>query len=199
MINEENSVENEDVLEERADESPPEDDPVLPLIDSALLEESSNKIVNDIIKTDNVDELKNLTKMFNINQAKKNAVRVVKLNSLLDMVNDQAIERITKRPYEVTNKELLDYMQVVSTQVEKSQKIIDRIDEAPMIQFNQQNNSINVNVGNDALGRDSKERVIEAVTNLLKLAKLPQSRVDATIEEPLNVDISKDGKESKND
>jgi hypothetical protein len=166
---------------------PPKDD-LLPVeIDTLALEESSINLVQSIVDADNVDELKNLTKLFEINQAKKNALRVIKLNNLLDKVNDQAIERFEKRPYEISNKELLDYMKVVGDEIQRSQESIAKIDESPTIQINQQNNSINVNVGENKIDRDSKERVIDAVTQLLKAVRSPIK------EEPVVIDITDKG------
>ena len=142
-------------------------DELLPAeIDEMPLAEATNKLVTDIIKSDNVNELKELTKMFALNQAKKNALRIVKLNNLLDLVNDQAISRIEKRPDEISNKELLDYMNVVSTQIEKSQKSMTLVEETPLVQLHQQNNSVTVNLNSDSeekMNRDSKEKVIDAV------------------------------------
>jgi hypothetical protein len=164
-------------------------DDLLPAeIDTLPLEESSKELVRNIIKADDIDELKGLAKMFEINQAKKNALRVIKLNNLLDQVYDQAIERFEKRPYEISNKELLDYMGVVGDEIERSQETIGKIDTSTTIQINQQNNSINVNVGEDAIDRDSKERVIEAVTQLLKSVGSPKK------EEPVVIDITNEGK-----
>jgi hypothetical protein len=166
-------------------EKPATKDELLPAeIDTIALEESSISLVQNIINTDNVDELKTLTKMFEINQAKKNALRVIKLNNLLDKVNDQAIERFEKRPYEISNKELLDYMKVVGDEIERSQDMISKIDNSPAIQINQQNNSINVNVGGEKIDRDSKERVIDAVTQLLKAVRSPVQ------EEPVVIDLT---------
>lgn len=160
-------------------------DELLPAeINSLTLEQSSNQLVKEIVETDSVDELKNLAKLFEINQAKKNALRIVKLNNLLDKVNDQAIERFEKRPYEISNKELLDYMKVVQEQIQNSQETLSKIDQTPAIQINQQNNSINVNVGENAIDRDSKERVIDAVTQLLKAVRSPIQQ------EPVTIDVT---------
>jgi hypothetical protein len=178
-------------LPDKTKEKPATKDELLPAeIDTIALEESSISLVQNIINTDNVDELKTLTKMFEINQAKKNALRVIKLNNLLDKVNDQAIERFEKRPYEISNKELLDYMKVVGDEIERSQDMISKIDNSPAIQINQQNNSINVNVGGEKIDRDSKERVIDAVTQLLKAVRSPVQ------EEPVVIDLTnkKEGK-----
>jgi hypothetical protein len=172
-------------LPDKDKEKPATKDELLPAeIDTIALEESSISLVQNIINTDNVDELKTLTKMFEINQAKKNALRVIKLNNLLDKVNDQAIERFEKRPYEISNKELLDYMKVVGDEIERSQDMISKIDNSPAIQINQQNNSINVNVGGEKIDRDSKERVIDAVTQLLKAVRSPVQ------EEPVVIDLT---------
>jgi hypothetical protein len=172
-------------LPDKDKEKPATKDELLPdEIDTIALEESSISLVQNIINTDNVDELKTLTKMFEINQAKKNALRVIKLNNLLDKVNDQAIERFEKRPYEISNKELLDYMKVVGDEIERSQDMISKIDNSPAIQINQQNNSINVNVGGEKIDRDSKERVIDAVTQLLKAVRSPVQ------EEPVVIDLT---------
>lgn len=177
----------EQVTEELEDELLPAE------IDEMPLAEETTKIVTEIIKSENVNELKELTKMFTLNQAKKNALRIVKLNNLLDMVNDQAISRIEKRPDEISNKELLDYMNVVSTQIEKSQKSMTLVDETPLVQLHQQNNSVTVNVNSDSdekLNRDSKEKVIDAVRELLKMVKSPeQLQSSANIEKPLVVNI----------
>jgi len=178
------------------DSGPPKEvevpkDELLPSeIDTVSLEESSTSLVRSIIKANDIDELKDLAKMFEINQAKKNAVRVIKLNNLLDKVNDQAIERFEKRPYEISNKELLDYMKVVGDEIERSQQTLQKIDTSPMIQINQQNNSINVNVGDESIDRDSKERVIDAVTQLLKAVRSPVK------EEPVVIDLTNEGKEN---
>jgi hypothetical protein len=172
-------------LSDQTKEKPTAKDELLPAaIDTIALEESSISLVQDIINTDNVDDLKNLTKLFEINQAKKNALRVIKLNNLLDKVNDQAIERFEKRPYEISNKELLDYMKVVGDEIERSQQSLEKIDNSPTIQINQQNNSINVNVGENAIDRDSKERVIDAINQLLKAVRSPVK------EEPVVIDLT---------
>ena len=130
------------------------------------LDNTEKEIVNKIIEADNKDELKHQFDLFNMNQSKKNALRVIKLNGLLGKIEDQAIERFEKRPDQISNKELLDYMQVVSTQIEKSQNYISNIQDKPMITVNNQKNELNVSIGPE-LDRDSKSNVINAVTSLL--------------------------------
>lgn len=132
------------------------------------LEESSSSLVPDIIKASNRDDLQAQIEKFNLTQSKKNALRIMKLNSLLDQVEDQAIKRFTEKPDMVSNKDLLDYMQVVAGQIERSQKYLDQLEEKPAIRINNQKNEVNLNIQSDALSSDSKEKVIAAVKALLK-------------------------------
>lgn len=162
MLEEENKQEVKTIEEdEELNESIDESMALLPL------DEQEEKIVNNIVKAPTQKELQEQFDLFNINQSKKNALRIIKLNSLLDKVEDQAIERFEKRPDQVSNKELLDYMQVVATQIDRSQKMIDTLKDKPMIKVNNQKNEVNINIGTE-LNRDSKERVMDAIQILLK-------------------------------
>lgn len=133
--------------------------------------EPAPDLVSQIIKAPDTRSLQQCLDIFNLNQSKKNALRVLKLNALLDAVEDQAIERFQKRPDQVSNKDLLEYMQVVSNQIEKSQNAAEQLGTKPAIQINQQKNEVNVHIGGPNLDRDSKDRVIEAVQALLQQAK----------------------------
>ena len=94
-------------------------------------------------------------------------MRIVKLSNLLNKVEDQAIERFERRPDQVSNKELLEYMNVVSNQIDRAQKSIDAVKDAPAITINNQKNELNINVG-PQLDRDSKEKVMDVISLLLK-------------------------------
>ena len=93
-------------------------------------------------------------------------VRVNKLSDLLDTITDQALVRFTSRPDEISNKELFDGLKVVQDLIERGQKQVSGAGETPLIQFNQQNNEVNVG-GAASLSRDSRERVKAAVLGLL--------------------------------
>ena len=130
-------------------------------------------LINDIIEAPSKEALERQLEIFNITQSKKNALRVIKLNNLLDKVEDQAIKRFEKRPDQVSNKELLDYMRVVAEQIDRSQKNIELLDSKPFIKVaNQTNNQLNINVG-PQLDRASKERVVDAITNLISQLENP--------------------------
>ena len=146
----------------------------LPTIqDPVCLDEKS--IIESIIEAPAKDELQLQLYLFNMTQSKKNAMRIVKLNNLLDKIEDQAIERFKKRPDQISNKELLDYMNVISGQIDRAHRQIDSISNTPAVAVTNQKTDVTINVGND-LDRDSKERVMDAISALLKQVKaIPES------------------------
>jgi len=134
--------------------------------ESVDLNMQTKQIVSDIIAVENQESLKDLVNLFNLNQSKKNALRVAKLNELLDKIEDQAIERFDKSPGKMSNRDLLDYLKAVEESIDRSQKYVDTVKDEPMIQINNQTN-INVEAGS-TFDRESRERVIEAVKALLE-------------------------------
>lgn len=127
------------------------------------LEESTNKLIDDILIAEDSDEYKKLIDLFNLNQSKKNIVRIAKLDDLLDKVESQAMERFDKTPGQMSNRDLLDYIQVLQNSIDRSKKYVDEVKAEPMIQVN--NVTINNEVSN--LDKESRERVIEAVKALI--------------------------------
>ena len=141
------------------------------LISVIPLDNQTAKVTNELIEEQDLDKVKNLTKLFNLNQAKRNAIRVMKLNSLLDKVSDQMIERFNKKPGEFSNKELLDYMSVVQSTIDRANKSIELVDQTPAIVINQQNNQVNID-NSPVLDRESRMRVVEAVKGIMQTLNL---------------------------
>ena len=128
---------------------------------------SNDDIIEKVGKETNLDEIKNLTKLFNINLVKKNMIRVSKESELLDLIIEQASSRFKKRPDEISNKDLLDYLNAIQTSVEKSNKVINSIDETPMIQITQNTNKVDINMNSPELDRESREKVLNVVKYIL--------------------------------
>lgn len=128
----------------------------------------SKSILEQIIAEKDEQKVRDLTQLFNANQNKKTMARVDKLSDLLDTITDQALVRFTSRPDEISNKELFDGLKVVQDLIERGQKQVSGTNEAPLIQFNQQTNEVNIssNAAN-TLNRDSRERVKAAVLGIL--------------------------------
>ena len=161
------------------------------------IKEEANDLVNQIVKADDKETLEDLYKKFNINNTKKNAIRINSLNELLDKVNEQASERFTKRPGEITNKEILDYMNAIQNQIERSQKVVEGIKDIGVVQVNNtQNNTVNINVGNQDLNnlkRESRDKILDIMNDIFKSQfeipnNIPTVKLNENIESNENVE-----------
>ena len=141
----------------------------------------ATRIINEVIAETDINKTKDLTYLFNLNQTKKTMVRVNKQSELLDALTDQTIKRVKEKPDELSNEDLTRLMKTVSDLIDKGQNQINRGDEAPLIQFNQQNNDINM-AGNTGMSRESRDKVKNAVMALLKQMSAPNA-TDDTIDE----------------
>ena len=165
--------EKEKYLEETIKENISEETSLEVAIDKSLstlpLETTEKKIIDAIIEAPTKEDLQRQFELFNNNQVKKNALRIIKLNNLLSKVEDQAIERFENRPDQVSNKELLDYISVVSNQIERAQNFNRETltTDIGNIKINNQKNEININVA-PTLDREGKEHVMDAISALLK-------------------------------
>lgn len=148
------------------------------------LTKNTEDLLKKIVDENNIDTLKDLTNLFNLNQNKKNILRIAEMNGLMDKVNEQAIKRFSERPDEISNKELLDYMNSVFNIIDKSQKNLKDVDIVPMIQINNQSTDVNISLDD----KDSKDRVLDVVKQLLELSKNKDNDSDIKIIEPELVD-----------
>lgn len=151
-----------------------------------LNEEASALIAKIISETDEA-KTRDLTQLFNVNQNKKTVVRINKLSDLLDAITDQALTRFTKRPDEISNKELFDGLKIVQDLIERGQKQVSGVSEMPLIQVNQQTNEVNLG-SPSSLNRESRERVKSAVLNLLDNVMTKVSSVEETFVEAESVE-----------
>ena len=141
------------------------------------------KTAQSILAENDLDKVKDLTHLFNLNQAKKNVVRIMKLNGLMDTVADKIIERFEKYPDNFSNAELLSYLQVTQNTIEKASKSLELIDETPTIQFNN-NTQVNVSII-DSLDRESKARVADVIRSILnnKNVNIEDNKNEVVIDE----------------
>lgn len=159
----------------------------LPVTIESMTEQTlatEQQVVKDIVAAPNKEELEKQFQLFNMNQVKKNALRIIKLNDLLTKVEDQALERFEKRPDQVSNKELLDYMNAVSNQIEKAQNFSKETlsTEVGGIKIKQEKTEVNINVA-PVLNRNEKDRVADVISILLNQMKKPQSRANDDVVE----------------
>ena len=153
------------------------------------LNQESLALINQIIAESDVEKTKDLTHLFNINQNKKTMIRIDKLSGLQDHLVDQFAKRIAERPDEISNKELMDGIRIVQDIIERGQKQVEGVNQTPFIQFNQQNNSVNLGDNGAQLNKESRDRVKNAVLSLLSGLNKP---VPTDIETPPAVIIEPD-------
>ena len=80
-------------------------------------------------------------------------------------------------------------MQVVSGQIDRSQKQIDSLKDKPMISIKHETTEVNLNMTPE-LDRDSKNRVLNAIANLLQQAQKPVIEEDNVIDLSENIEDS---------
>ena len=147
-----------------------EETTALVTVDTANLNAESLAILNEIIAVElnNLDKTKDLTYLFNQNQNKKTMVRLDSLSNLQDKLVGLLSKRVIDRPDEMSNQEVMQALKIVQDIMDRSTKNIMGVDnQAPLIQINQQDNSVNMGEGINGASRESKNRVRNAVMSLL--------------------------------
>ena len=153
------------------------------------ISDEEQDIVQSISSVQTRDDFKYLVDQFNLNQGKKNALRISKLNKLLDTIEDQAIKRLTEDPGKLSNSDLLDYLKAVQEAIDRSNKYVNEVEARPSIQVNQQNN---ININTDAgLNRESREKVLDVIKAIL-------TETDIIENEDTIIESTDEGEESDN-
>jgi hypothetical protein len=134
-------------------------------LNTGQIDTQTTEIAQQILDENDVDKVKDLTNLFNLNAQKRNVVRVLKMHDLLDRVTDQVMTRFEKTPDNFSNEDLIKFMQVTENSIEKANKTLSQVEQTPAIQY-QQNNQVNINIGNE-LDRESRQRVTNTVQAIL--------------------------------
>ena len=124
------------------------------------LSTSLDVLENEILTSDDADELSDIIDIFNLNLQKKNLVRNKKLNDIQDKVVERMLEKIESEPWEFSNDDLIKFHKIIQETLTKSQNI-DK-SEIPMIQVNQQ-----INVNSPNFDRESRAKILSAVNDIL--------------------------------
>ncbi len=138
-----------------------------------------DELIDQLMTEDDLEKSKEMINLFNINIAKKNTLRVAKVDELLDKVNDEALKRVTERPDEINDKDLLSYMTAAQNQIDKSMNTINSINEVPAINLTQ-DNSVNININQPELTKESRDRILNAVKQFMEANNQPEV-IDAEI------------------
>lgn len=142
------------------------DNALAPLPTPSALDKQATNIAQQILDETDVEKVKDLTALFNLHTKKRNVVRVLKLTHLMDNVTDKMIERFEKTPDNFSNEDLIKFMQVTENSLDKANKSLDLVDQAPAIQLNQ-NNQVNINVG-PTFDRQSRQKITDKVAEIMQ-------------------------------
>lgn len=139
---------------------------------------SMNDLSEKLIAETDPDKLKELTDIFNMTQAKKEILRLEKYNQLIDAVTNQMQERISKKPGDFSNKDLIDYLNAASSNIEKARKSFDVVENTPSIQINQ----VNIESKSTNMSRESREKITQAIMSILNKVDvdIPGDQVQAS-------------------
>lgn len=135
---------------------------LFPAVKISELAKEGNNLVNKVIEENDPQKLEELTKLFALNQRKKQIARTNKLSNLLELVDDEVIHRVTTLPDAIENRDLLNYWKTTQESINQGNS---NDQELPKVQIN---NQTNVNISSSGLDRDSRARVLEAVQEILK-------------------------------
>lgn len=143
------------------------------------IQQRANELCEAVQNEDDEKKLEDLYHEFNVNNTRKNVVRLNELNKLLDEVNDQAYKRFKNNPAEMSNKDVLDYMNAVQSQIERSEKTVNGLKEINATQINNSTTNVQINVGGESTtmpNQASRDRITDAINEILKGLSKPDNK-----------------------
>lgn len=155
------------------------------------IQQRANELCEAVQNEDDEKKLENLYHEFNVNNTRKNVVRINELNKLLDEVNSQAYKRFKNNPAEMSNKDVLDYMNAVQSQIERSEKTVNGIKEINATQINNSTTNVQINVGGEETKmptQASRDRITDVINDILKSLSTPDNKdvIEADVTEKEN-------------
>lgn len=144
--------------------------------DKIKLNTDPKDIEKYILEEENLDDLNDIVKLFNISLKKKDLVRNSKLSEAQDKIVDQITTRVSERPDNFSNEDLLKYFKTIQDSLTKMDGSLDDV-KVPTIQLNQQ-----INIGQEEFDRDSRKKIIETVNKVLALAKETSQDIEDVID-----------------
>ena len=125
------------------------------------LTSTPDDMLDSIMKEEDLDNLKDIIKLFNLNMKKRDILRSSKLSEVQDKVVEQIAARVEDRPDNFSNDDLLKYYKTIQDTIAKTDTSLDKL-ETPTIQVNQQ-----INVGTE-FNTESRKRILDTVNQILK-------------------------------
>lgn len=144
---------------------------------AAVINSEANDLVNQILVEKDPVKVENLKKQFLLVQQKKNIARVNRLTTLIEIVDDEIINRFADAPEEMSNKDIVSYMNSTQSSLNTTMQALT---QTPMIQVNNQTNEIkidNSHINLSGMDVDSRKNVLNFLLSSIRDAQAKQSEV----------------------
>ena len=144
---------------------------------AAVINSEANDLVNQILVEKDPVKVENLKKQFLLVQQKKNIARVNRLTTLIEIVDDEIINRFADAPEEMSNKDIVSYMNSTQSSLNNTMQALT---QTPMIQVNNQTNEIkidNSHINLSGMDVDSRKNVLNFLLSSIRDAQAKQSEV----------------------
>lgn len=152
------------------------------------LKKVTDKVIKDIVATNDSNELKDLTSLFNMCMTKKNILRAETLNNLVDRSTEEMLRRIEHHPGEFSHADLISYLNVAQSSLDKIAKSSEVLADQPVI-VNQTNTQININGKEDTSKEEIRRNVLDAMDIFLQRIRKEKNAQEAQSE--IREDIDK--------
>lgn len=172
-------------------------------VDDSQLTEATHGLVQDIMAEDDPQKLQELYDKFTISQSKKDFLSSLVYNQTIDKTVERVFERVDRFSDNLSTKDLLDIIRVMSDERMKASKSYKPDSDKPLIQVNSVRNNVNVTANPDALSRESKERVMSIIKDIIgkdmnwESNSINDSTIDLTDDDDTNKIL--EAKETGND
>ena len=144
---------------------------------AAVINSEANDLVNQILVEKDPVKVENLKKQFLLVQQKKNIARVNRLTTLIEIVDDEIINRFADAPEEMSNKDIVSYMNSTQSSLNTTMQALT---QTPMIQVNNQTSEIkidNSHINLSGMDVDSRKNVLNFLLSSIRDAQAKQSEV----------------------
>lgn len=131
---------------------------------------TKEEIVEKVKEAATSEELQELEEIFSLSLTKSEIARLAKQDELLDLVLKEAANRIKHNPGNLSTKDLLDYMNALQGNLDKIRKS-RASDESQVGPITNVHNEVTVNMTGDGLNRDSQNKVMDLVSDLIRQAQ----------------------------
>lgn len=126
------------------------------------IKSNGDELIDKILVEEDQNELDKLTQLFNMNQKKREIARVNSLSNLLETIDGKVRDRVEKYADVMEDKDLISYWKITQDNVYNRS---DEDNQLPKITIN---NTQNINVNSSGLNRESREKVLDIVNQILK-------------------------------